>query len=100
MKFAVIGNPIDKSLSPQLHNILYEKLNISSCSFEKICLEVDELDNFFNNDNELEINSKVENESSKTDNHDQINNGDVISKQKSIFEKFTDKLKTFLENAE
>ena len=46
MKFAVIGNPIDKSLSPQLHNILYEKLNISSCSFEKICLEVDELDNF------------------------------------------------------
>ena len=41
MKFAVIGNPIDKSLSPQLHNILYEKLNISSCSFEKICLEVD-----------------------------------------------------------
>ena len=50
MKFAVIGNPIDKSLSPQLHNILYEKLNISSCSFEKICLEVDELDNFFNND--------------------------------------------------
>ena len=57
-------------------------------------------DNFFNNDNELEINSKVENESSKTDNHDQINNGDEISKQKSIFEKFTDKLKTFLENAE
>ena len=50
MKFAVIGNPIDKSLSPQLHNILYEKLNISNCSFEKICLEIDELDNFFNND--------------------------------------------------
>ena len=50
MKFAVIGNPIDKSLSPQLHNILYEKLNISNCSFEKICLESDELDNFFNND--------------------------------------------------
>ena len=44
MKFAVIGNPIDKSLSPQLHNILYEKLNISNCSFEKICLENDELD--------------------------------------------------------
>ena len=50
MKFAVIGNPIDKSLSPQLHNILHEKLNISNCSFEKICLEIDELDNFFNND--------------------------------------------------
>ena len=57
-------------------------------------------DNFFNNDNELEINCKVENISSKTDNHDQINNGDEISKQRSIFEKFTDKLKTFLENAE
>ena len=50
MKFAVIGNPIDKSLSPQLHNILYEKLNISNCSFEKICLESNELDDFFNND--------------------------------------------------
>ena len=35
MKFAVIGNPIDKSLSPQLHEILYEKLNILNCSFEK-----------------------------------------------------------------
>ena len=41
-----------------------------------------------------------ENESNKNDNHDQINNGDETSKQKSIFEKFTDKLKTFLENAE
>ena len=50
MKFAVIGNPIDKSLSPQLHEILYEKLNILNCSFEKIHLENDKLDDFFNND--------------------------------------------------
>jgi Shikimate 5-dehydrogenase len=50
MKFAVIGNPIDKSLSPQLHEILYEKLNILNCSFEKIHLENDQLDDFFNND--------------------------------------------------
>ncbi len=46
MKFAVIGNPIDKSLSPQLHEILYEKLNILNCSFEKIHLENDQLDDF------------------------------------------------------
>ena len=39
MKFAIIGNPIDKSLSPQLHEILYEKLNILNCSFEKIHIE-------------------------------------------------------------
>ena len=50
MKFAVIGNPIDKSLSPQLHEILYERLNILNCSFEKIHLENDQLDDFFNND--------------------------------------------------
>ena len=50
MKFAVIGNPIEKSLSPQLHEILYEKLNISNCSFEKIHIKNDELDDFFNND--------------------------------------------------
>ena len=50
MKFAVIGNPIDKSLSPQLHEILYEKLNILNCSFEKIHIENDKLDDFFNND--------------------------------------------------
>ena len=47
MKFAVIGNPIDKSLSPQLHEILYEKLNILNCSFEKIHIENDELDYSF-----------------------------------------------------
>ena len=46
MKFAVIGNPIDKSLSPQLHEILYKKLNILNCSFEKIHLEHDQLDDF------------------------------------------------------
>ena len=50
MKFALIGNPIDKSLSPQLHEILYEKLNIFNCSFEKIHLENDKLDNFFKKD--------------------------------------------------
>ena len=53
MKFAVIGNPIEKSLSPQLHEILYEKLNILNCSFEKIHIENDELDDFFNNDFDL-----------------------------------------------
>ena len=50
MRFAVIGNPIDKSLSPQLHEILYKKLDILNCSFEKIHIENDKLDNFFNDD--------------------------------------------------
>jgi shikimate dehydrogenase len=53
MKFAVIGNPIDKSLSPQLHEILYKELNISNCSFEKIHIENDKLNDFFNNDFDL-----------------------------------------------
>ena len=58
MKFAVIGNPIDKSLSPQLHEILYEKLNILNCSFEKYeldnmqCVDIS-LPNFFNYLSEL-----------------------------------------------
>ena len=52
MRFAVIGNPIDKSLSPQLHEILYKKLDILNCSFEKIHIENDKLDNFFNSDSE------------------------------------------------
>ena len=55
MKFAVIGNPIEKSLSPQLHEILYEKLNISNCSFEKIHIKNDELDDEFNQETEEEL---------------------------------------------
>ena len=87
--------------SPNEHLAGNNLIEISSPTYATaVGLVMNARDNFFNNDNELEINSKVENESSKTDNHDQINNGDEISKQKSIFEKFTDKLKTFLENAE
>ena len=87
--------------SPNEHLAGNNLIEISSPTYATaVGLVMNARDNFFNNDNELEINSKVENESSKTDNHDQINNADEISKQKSIFEKFTDKLKTFLENAE
>ena len=87
--------------SPNEHLAGNNLIEISSPTYATaVGLVMNARDNFFNNDNELEINSKVENESSKTDNHDQINNGDEISIQKSIFEKFTDKLKTFLEHAE
>ena len=87
--------------SPNEHLAGNNLIEISSPTYATaVGLVMNARDNFFNNDNELEINCKVENISSKTDNHDQINNGDEISKQKSIFEKFTDKLKTFLENAE
>ena len=87
--------------SPNEHLAGNNLIEISSPTYATaVGLVMNARDNFFNNDNELQINSKVENEAGKTDNHDQINNGDEISKQKSIFEKFTDKLKTFLENAE
>ena len=87
--------------SPNEHLAGNNLIEISNPTYATaVGLVMNARDNFFNNDNELEINCKVENISSKTDNHDQINNGDEISKQRSIFEKFTDKLKTFLENAE
>ena len=50
-------------------------------------------DNYVNNDEKLET-TEVENETQK------IDSISGTSKQKSIFEKFTEKLKKFLENAE
>ena len=45
-KFAVIGNPIEHSLSPQLHNWIFKKLNIQA-TYKKIKLETYELPNIF-----------------------------------------------------
>ena len=53
MKFALIGNPVSKSFSPVLHNILYKELNIEGCFFEKIELKNSDLDSFFRNINNL-----------------------------------------------
>ena len=50
MKFAVIGNPIEKSLSPKLHKILYKELEILDCSYEKIQIENKKLNHFFKNE--------------------------------------------------
>ena len=87
--------------SPNEHLAGNNLIEISNPTYATaVGLVMNARDNFFNNDKELEIKIKRENETDKIDNDDQVNNGDEISKQKSIFEKFTDKLKTFLENAE
>ena len=87
--------------SPNEHLAGNNLIEISNPTYATaVGLVMNARDNFFNNDKELEIKIKRENETDKIDNDDQINNGDEISKQKSIFEKFTEKLKTFLENAE
>jgi len=44
-KFFVIGNPINHSLSPELHNFWIKKNNINAI-YEKIKLEENELENF------------------------------------------------------
>ena len=46
-KFFVIGNPINHSLSPELHNFWIKKNNINAI-YEKIKLEEPELKNFIN----------------------------------------------------
>ena len=44
-RYFVIGNPIDHSLSPELHNFWIKKNNINAI-YEKIKLEENELENF------------------------------------------------------
>ena len=44
-KYFVIGNPINHSLSPELHNFWLKKNNINAI-YEKIKLEENELENF------------------------------------------------------
>ena len=46
-KYFVIGNPIDHSLSPELHNFWIKKYNINAI-YEKIKLEENELGDFIN----------------------------------------------------
>ena len=38
-KFTVIGNPINHSLSPQLHNWIFQKLNINAIYNKTSCFE-------------------------------------------------------------
>ena len=51
-KYFVIGNPINHSLSPKLHNY-WLKQNSINAVYEKIKLEENEIENFF-----LKINFK------------------------------------------
>ena len=46
-KFLVIGNPIEHSLSPKLHNFWIKKYNINAI-YKKIKLEDTELEDFIN----------------------------------------------------
>ena len=46
-KYFVIGNPIDHSLSPKLHNYWLNQNNINAV-YEKVKLEENEIENFLN----------------------------------------------------
>jgi len=46
-KFAVIGNPIDHSMSPKLHNWIFNKLKINA-KYDKVKLKSNELNSFLN----------------------------------------------------
>ena len=54
-KYFVIGNPINHSLSPKLHNYWLEQNNINAV-YEKIKLEENEIENFFLKIKNQEIN--------------------------------------------
>ena len=54
-KYFVIGNPINHSLSPKLHNYWLEQNNINAV-YEKIKLEEDEIENFILKIKKQEIN--------------------------------------------
>ena len=53
-KYSVIGNPIDHSLSPKLHNYWFKKNNIDA-TYDKIKLENHELKNFIQDIKEQKI---------------------------------------------
>ena len=54
-KYSVIGNPINHSLSPKLHNYWLKESNINAV-YEKIKLEENEIENFFFKIKKQEIN--------------------------------------------
>ena len=54
-KYFVIGNPINHSLSPKLHNYWFKENNINA-TYEKIKLEENEIENFISKIKNQEIN--------------------------------------------
>ena len=47
-KYAVIGNPVKHSLSPQLHKLIYKSISYEA-DYEKILVESNQLNNFYKN---------------------------------------------------
>ena len=80
--------------SPNEHLAGNNLIEISNPTYATaVGLVMNARDNYVNNDEKLET-TEVENET------EEIESTSKVSKQKSIFEKFTEKLKKFLENAE
>ena len=80
--------------SPNEHLAGNNLIEISNPTYATaVGLVMNARDNYVSNDEKLET-TEVENET------EEIESTSKVSKQKSIFEKFTEKLKKFLENAE
>ena len=47
-KYAVIGNPVKHSLSPELHKLIYKSIGYEA-DYEKILVKSNQLNNFYNN---------------------------------------------------
>ena len=58
-KYLVIGNPIEHSLSPQVHNHWIQKYNLLDSVYEKRKLEEKDLKNIINEMKEGKINGSM-----------------------------------------
>ena len=116
-KYFVIGNPINHSLSPKLHNYWLEQNNINAV-YEKIKLEENEIENFFLKIKNQEINGcnvtvpfkktvipfldklSLEAEQTQSVNTICFNNGDLIGHNTDIggFQKAINKLNYKVKN--
>ena len=47
MNLGLIGNPVEKSISPQLQKILFKELDLSNFRYEKYEITPDNLPSFF-----------------------------------------------------
>ena len=47
MNLGLIGNPVQKSISPQLQRILFKELELNNCAYEKHQIISDNLPSFF-----------------------------------------------------
>ena len=56
MNLGLIGNPIEKSISPQLQKILFKELDLSNFRYEKYEITLDNLPSFFEKfDNKIKV---------------------------------------------